>query len=213
MSMESTRQTPILPEFTLSLGPCDAGRTTITLRYCFKGVNVPSRLGGFRTKSGTLGNAFVMKNLNDDCAVFGEYAGEVYFDTEDNNNEDKYGNDGTNGLYYLNYCPFIPPSADEFTLHFCKIGEQNDLSNSDDIEIGEFNQTFGFFSKPDNSQCPVLESPYGKLSATKETIFMDLENRNAATEVIRGDPPFVINSNKDGTVAFCVYDPSNGVKN
>ena len=80
ITMECSGRTPVLPEFKLNLGPCDARKTTITLRYCFKGANVTSRPGGFGTKSGIYGNAFVIKTINDDCAVYGEDGGKVKLD-------------------------------------------------------------------------------------------------------------------------------------
>ena len=117
----------------------------------------------------------------------------------------------TNGFNFTNFKPYFQ-NTDIF-LEFCKIGEKTDLSKSDYIRIGEFNQTFGFFSNPNNTLCPVLESPYGILHATKETILMDLENTYPVSAVLKGEPPFDIDQNKDGRIAFCVYVPKNGVKN
>ena len=184
----------------------------MTFRYCFKGYDVPTRPGGFWTKSGTFGNAFVVKNVNDDCTTFGNNGSEAYLDTKDTNNPKMVGRDGLDGVYHTHYYPdgYIFGIGEGVRLQFCIIGQQDNSTKSDHIGIGEFNQMFGFFNYPNNSLCPILESPHGILHATKEKIFLDLENSAPQT---RGGGPFVVGANKDAEVGFCVYDPSYGENN
>ena len=187
----------------------------MTFRYCFKGPKVPSRPGGFWIKSGTFGNAFVIKRVNDDCTVFGTDGGAIYLDTEDDNkNAMRYGGDNINGQYLQDYYPqdFKLDNVN-VRLSFCIIGEQLISSTNDHIGIGDFNQMFGFFSHPDYLTCPVLESPHGILYATKESIFIDLEDNYPATGVLTGTPPFVVDADKNVEVDLCVYDPSFGKNN
>ena len=198
-----------LPTSKLDLGPCDERNTSITFRYCFKGPNVPSRPGGFWTKSNAFITAFVIQNVNVDCSMFGNDGGQIYMDTEDETaGAMRYGTDGINGAYHPDYYPQSFPLGNiNYCLKFCSIGQYNISSNNDRIRIGEFNQMFGLFSYPDKSPCPVLDSPYGVLYATKEVIFIDLENNNPSTRVDTGTPPFILNKNNDATVGVCVYDP------
>ena len=72
---------------------------------------------------------------------------------------------------------------------------------------------FGFFSYPNKSTYPVLESQHVILYGTRERIFLDLENSNPSTRVLRGKLPFAIDGNKDAEVDLCVYDPSYGENN
>ena len=192
----------------LDLGPCDDKNTSITFRYCFKGPNVPSRPGGFWTKSSGSVSSFVIQNVNVDCSMFGNDGGQIYIDTEDTTaSEMRYGNDGMNGTYHPDYYPqSFQLDNLNYRLKFCSIGQYNISSSNDRIIIGEFNQMFGLFSYPDKL-CPVLESPHGVLYATKEVIFIDSENNNPSTRVDTGTPPFILNNNTDATVGVCVYDP------
>ena len=121
-----------------------------------------------------------------------------------NNRALSYGSDGINGLYVQDYYPqdFRMNNGD-VRLNFCIIGEQ--LISSTNDHIGDFNQMFEFFSYPNNSTCPVLESPHGILYATKETIFMDLEDNNAISGVLT---PCVVDADKNVEVDLCVCNPS-----
>ena len=136
-------------------------------------------------------------------------------DTEDDNHRvGRYGSDGINGLLVQDYYPQdFPIDNHNVRLSFCIIGEQLISSTNDHIEIGDFNQMFGFFNQPNHSSCPVLESPHGILYATKETIFMDLEDNGSTTRVLTGTPPFVVDADKNVEVGLCVYDPSYGEEN
>ena len=204
-----------MTEFKLGLGPCEVTNSSITFRYCFKGGKVKSRPGGFWKKLGTISSAFVIKNIAHDCTVFGNDGGEVYLDTEDTENSNKFGNNGTNGMFFPHYYPELYPitEPDNVYLKFCVIGQQRISSKSDFIRIGEFNQMFGFFSEPNDTLCPVLDSPHGILRATKEKIFIDLENSGPSSRAVKGSPPFLFDANKDAEVGVCIYDPSKGETN
>ena len=187
----------------------------MTFRYCFKGPEVPSRAGGFWTKWDSNVNVFVIKNVNGDCTVFGSDGGEVLLDTEhDRENRNKFGNNGTNGIYFPYYYPHsYNLDSSNVRLAFCIIGERSISSTSPRIAIGVFNQPFGFFTDPNNTVCPVLESQRGIIYGKAETIFIDLENKASVTKVERGKPPFLVDANKDVRVGFCVYDPLFGESN
>jgi len=182
--------------------------TSITLRYCFKGPEIKTRSGGFWTKTGKSGAAFVIRNVQGDCSVFGGNGGSVNIDNEDFNNKNAFGNSGLNGKKYSNYYPKGFRFDSNTHLEFCKIGGPNKGVMTDYIEIGEFNQKFGLFVIPGH-KCPKLKSPHGILTGSAQNFYLDDEdssNRNSMS----GGSPVIVDRNSRWSV--CVYDPAHGVR-
>ena len=193
--------------FTLGLGN-NCGASSFTMRYCFKGTEIPSRKGGFWTKNGIYGNAFVIKNTYGRCNVFGHDGGRVDITNERSRNMNKYGNNGLNGYCYDSYHPRnfnLYYDKDITHLEFCKIGEPNVVAATDFIEVGEFNnQAFGIFNFP-HHRCPILISPYGILNGTVEYFYLDDEDTKNHDKSSGGAP--VLLHRTDSIWSVCQYDP------
>ena len=183
---------------------CDG--TSFTIRYCFKGPEIETRQGGFWTKAGKDGSAFVIRNVQGDCSVFGGNGGSVDIDNEDSDNKNAFGNSGLNAKKYNNYYPRGFKFGRNTHLEFCKIGGPKSGALTDYIEIGEFNQKFGFFVVP-GQKCPKLKSPHGILKGSPQNFSLDDEDNNNENKMDGGAP---VNVGRNSKWSVCVYDPTKG---
>ena len=78
------------------------------------------------------------------------------------------------------------------------------------MEVGRFNyQKFGFFSPP-STECPIINSPYGRLIGHRQNFHLDDENYYNQNRVLQGNPPVMISYDSDWAV--CEYDPYKGIR-
>ena len=110
-------------------------KSSITLRYCFKGSKVPTRKGGFWTMNGENDSVYVIRNHRGGCSSFGRDGGTVVTANEETNNKNHFGNNGLNGLTFTDYRPynFIFLYLPRTRLTFCEIGYKNPSKSSKKI--------------------------------------------------------------------------------